>query len=68
MSGLESRAARLGAARAAAIAERLADRVAEAVPGVSATAQADRVVLTGRGLARRAVADPLLRDLGSWVR
>lgn len=68
MRGMEGRAARMGTARAAAVAARLADRVADAVPGLAATAQADRVVLTGRDLTRRAVTDPLLRDLGSWVR
>lgn len=68
MKGAEGRAARMGAARAAAIAVRLADRIAGAVPGVTASAEADRVVLTGRGLTRRAVTDPLLQDLGSWMR
>lgn len=68
MRGMEHRAARLGEARAAALAVRLAGRIADAVPGVTAVAETDRVVLTGRGLARRTVTDPLLRDLGSWVR
>lgn len=68
MRGMEHRAARLGEARATALAARLAGRIAEAAPGVTAVAETDRVILTGRGLARRAVTDPLLRGLGSWVR
>ena len=68
MRGMEARAGRMGAARAAAVAAQLAERVADAVPGVAVSVEADRVVLTGRGLARRAVTDPLLRDLGSWLR
>jgi alpha-beta hydrolase superfamily lysophospholipase len=65
---MEGRAGRTGAARAAAVAAQLADRITDAVPGLTVAAEADRVVLSGRGLARRAVTDPLLRDLGSWVR
>lgn len=68
MSGPERRAALLGTARAAVLAAQLAERIAEAVPGVAAAAEADHVILTGRGLARRAMTDPLLQGLGSWVR
>ncbi len=68
MRGMQGRAARLGAMRAAVVAEQLADRVAGAVPGVAVAAEADRVMLSGRDLTRRAVTDPLLHDLGSWVR
>lgn len=68
MRGMEHRAAALGAARAVKLAARLAGQVATAVPSIAVAAEADRVVLSGRGLVRRAVTDPLLRDLGSWVR
>lgn len=68
MTGVERRAARLGEARAAAVAVTLAGRIADAVPDVTAAAEADRVILSGRDLMRRSVTDPLLRDPGSWVR
>ncbi|MDC7811977.1 hypothetical protein [Sphingomonas koreensis] len=68
MRGLERRAARLGDARAAKLAARVAAAVGSGVPGVSAAAEADRVILSGRGLSMRAATDPLLQGLGSWVR
>ena len=68
MRGLERRAARLADARAAKLAARLAAEIGDGVPGVTAAAEADRVILSGRGLSLRAVTDPLLQGLGSWVR
>jgi hypothetical protein len=52
-------------ARVRAVAERVAAAVD--VPGVTAEVVGDDVVLSGRGLARRALTDPRLRD-GEWRR
>lgn len=68
MRGLERRAERLGNARAARLAGRLAAAIGDGVPGVSAVAEGDRVILSGRGLSLRAATDPLLQGLGSWMR
>lgn len=53
-------AAHMVARRLAAIA--LA--VARDVPGVTANVESGQVVLEGRGLSRRWMEDPLLRDVG----
>jgi hypothetical protein len=45
-----------------------AARIAAALPGVEVEAGDDRVVLSGRGLARRLSRDPVLRWLGSLWR
>jgi hypothetical protein len=49
-------------------AERLADRVREAVPGVTVAVEGTTVALSGRGLWRRWLADPSLRWLGGLLR
>ncbi|WP_431469420.1 hypothetical protein [Sphingosinithalassobacter sp. LHW66-3] len=54
--------------RAAAAAERLAERIASALPGVRAERSGMRVTLSGRDLARRALTDPVLRWLGGLLR
>jgi hypothetical protein len=54
-------------AREAAIA-RVAAAAAEALPGVTATPEADGVALRGRNLARRVFDEPALRWIGSLVR
>ena len=67
MIALAKRGVALGEARALDAAERVAAEVA-AVPGVTVEIVADGVVLSGRGLARRAVSDAQLRDLAGWMR
>lgn len=42
----------------------LIEAMLDAVPGVSAVRDGDRVVASGRGLARRMIEDPRLR--GGW--
>lgn len=46
----------------------LAERVAAEVPGVAVEPQEDGVVLSGRGLARRLIDEPVLRWIGSLMR
>ncbi|MBD8679837.1 hypothetical protein [Sphingomonas sp. CFBP 13720] len=67
MIALARRGVALGEARARDAVERVAAEVA-AVPGVTVEIVADGVVLSGRGLARRAVSDARLRDLAGWMR
>lgn len=68
MEGLEARARDMGARAAARVAARLADAAGEALPGVSVAAEEARVVVSGRGLARRRLRDPALRWLGGLLR
>jgi hypothetical protein len=56
MEGLEARAETLGAA------------ARETLPGVSVEAEPGRVVISGRGLARRMLRDPAFRWLGGLIR
>lgn len=58
--------ARAEAAAEAAVA-RLAARLGEAVPGAEVTVEPGRVVLSGRGLARRMLAEPALRWPGGLI-
>ncbi len=53
--------------RVAAVKQRVA-AAAGAVPGVRAEITDDGVVLSGRGLVRRAITDPLLHDIAGWGR
>lgn len=64
MTGIEARAEAAGARAAARAAERLAEAAAEALPGITAQAEGSRVVVSGRGLARRMLSEPALRWLG----
>lgn len=65
---LEARGAAIAAeAQRRAIAA-LAERVAAEVPDVDVEAQEDGVVLSGRGLARRLIDEPVLRWIGSLMR
>lgn len=59
--------ARAEAAAEAAI-ERLAAQLGEAVPGAEVRVEPGRVVLSGRGLARRMLRDPALRWPGGLLR
>ncbi|WBY07107.1 hypothetical protein PIB19_17035 [Sphingomonas sp. 7/4-4] len=68
MEGFEARAETLGAAAAERAAVRLAATARETLPGVSAEAEAGRVVISGRGLGRRWLRDPALRWLGGLMR
>ena len=68
MEGFEARAAAIGARAAARAGERLADAAREALPGVSVAAEPGRVVISGRGLARRWLHDPAFRWLGGLLR
>ncbi|WP_313539561.1 hypothetical protein [Sphingomonas sp.] len=65
---LKARADAAGRAAATDAAGRLAERVREAVPGVSVTVEGSAVTLSGRGLWRRWLADPALRWLGGLLR
>jgi hypothetical protein len=63
--------ARVEARAAAAVEEavaRLAARLGDAVPGADVTVEPGRVVLSGRGLARRMLAEPALRWPGGLLR
>jgi hypothetical protein len=63
--------ARIEARAEAAVAEaveRLAARLGEAVPGAEVTVEPGQVVLSGRGLARRMLAEPGLRWPGGLLR
>lgn len=66
---LTRRAARAAERRAADRREKLAARLGERVPaGVRVAIEDDRVVMEGRSLGRRFLADPALRWLGVEVR
>lgn len=61
-------AGRIGQRRVALIAERLAERIAATLPGVSAEVEPGLVRLTARGLRRRWRTDAGLRWLGRVLR
>lgn len=62
MSGIEVRGTRIAAQRIERIAERLARDVrGEAPPDVAVSREGGDVVLTGRALRARSLADPRLR-------
>jgi hypothetical protein len=65
---LEARAEAIGERAAARAALRLRDAAREALPGLTAEAEAGRVVISGRGLWRRWLRDPALRWPGGWLR
>jgi hypothetical protein len=68
MAALEARGAAIAAeAQQRAIAT-LAERAQAELAGVSVEAEADGLVLSGRGLARRLVDEPALRWIGSLMR
>lgn len=67
MTGLEARGRAIGEARAAAARERLCAEL-DALLGIAAEVEGDRVVLRGAGLARRALSDPALRSRAMQVR
>jgi hypothetical protein len=68
MAGLEVRGAAIAAeARQRAIVA-LAERVAAEVPDVAVEPREEGVALSGRGLARRLIDEPVLRWIGSLVR
>ncbi len=67
MIGAIERATAIAARRADAVRERVATAAGQ-VPGVAVTVEGDGVVLSGRGLVRRTIADPRLHDLAGWAR
>jgi hypothetical protein len=68
MNRLEARAEAVGERAAAQTALRLRDAAREALPGLTVEAEAGRVVISGRGLWRRWLADAALRWPGGWLR
>lgn len=64
MRAVERRAARAVERRAADLAAALA----RALPGVGVAREGGDVVLSGRGLARRVLDEPALRDPGGLLR
>ena len=68
MTGLEERRAALAQRAVADATVRLAAAADAALLGLTVTAEGDRVVIAGRGLARRMLADPALRWLGGLLR
>ncbi|AQR74433.1 hypothetical protein [Sphingomonas sp. LM7] len=68
MKSLEARAEAIGARAAVRAAARVADAARAALPGVSVEAEPGRVVVSGRGLARRWLRDPAIRWLGGLLR
>ncbi|NIJ21621.1 hypothetical protein FHS95_003324 [Sphingomonas naasensis] len=73
MSGKLEARARLAGARAVARATlRLGEAARAALPGLAVEAEAEagagRVVISGRGLWRRWLRDPVLRWPGGWLR
>lgn len=67
-SVLLRRAAQLGERRADRAAQRLAERIGTAFPGVSVDVTRGRVRLKGRRLRRRWITDAALRWLGRLLR
>lgn len=53
--------------RAAGLRERIAARLG-ALPGVAAHVEGERIMIEGRGLERRRMAEPALRWIGGWLR
>jgi hypothetical protein len=68
MEAIEARGVRIAAEAQAAAVARVAERVADAVPGVAVTRDDDGVTLAGPGLGRRMLDEPALRWFGSLVR
>jgi len=68
MDGLEARARIAGEQAVTRAASRLAEAAREALPGISVEADSARVVISGRGLARRMLRDPAFRWLGGLLR
>lgn len=68
MEGLEARARIAGEQAVTRATARLAEAARDALPGVSVEADFGRVVISGRGLARRMLRDPALRWLGGLMR
>lgn len=65
---LNARAEAIGRRAADDTAARLGARVRAEVPGVVVTVEGTRVILSGRRLWRRWLADPALRWLGGLLR
>ena len=65
---MSARIEALARARAEALAETLAVRLEEAVPGVAVARAGEVVTVSGRGVARRALTDPALRWPGGLLR
>jgi hypothetical protein len=67
MERIEARGMALGERAAAVARERLAERAGDALPGVAAEVEGERVVLSGRGLGSRLLREPVLRWIGSLM-
>jgi hypothetical protein len=68
MKNLEARGRLIGERAVDAAVERLAAEARAALPGLEIAADAGRVTIAGRGLARRWLTDPALRWLGGLLR
>ncbi|RIA37868.1 hypothetical protein DFR49_3757 [Hephaestia caeni] len=68
IAGLRARAATIGDQAATGARDRIAARIADDVPGVTAAIDDDRIVVTGRGLRARLLSEPALRWIGSFGR
>jgi hypothetical protein len=68
MEDLEARGRRIGERAVDAAVERLVVAARAALPGLEIEADAGRVTIAGRGLARRWLTDPALRWLGGLLK
>ena len=68
MARLEARGRRLAAQAQADAIARLAVRAGEELAGTTVTQQDNGVTLTGPGLGRRLLDEPMLRWIGSLMR
>lgn len=64
----EAHARKAGERAAARAALRLGEAARAALPGLDVEAESGRVVISGRGLWRRWLRDPVLRWPGGWLR
>ncbi|WNO53545.1 hypothetical protein [Stakelama saccharophila] len=67
-AALERRGREIAARRADREADKVAEAVRDAAPDVRVTREGEDVVLSGRGLSRRRLRDPVLRWIGGLVR
>lgn len=58
----------LGEKRVAALVERIEAEARERMPGARVSREDGRVVIGGRGLRRRVLADAALRWAGGWLK
>lgn len=68
MSGAVDRARAAAETRADGLRDRVRQRLAEALPGVSQEVEGDEIILTGKQLVRRWISSGALRDPRGWLR